>query len=109
MDGHHVWGGDRSLREAALGAASGRWVAGPQFLRSSVQSYGNRADHAPIGDRDEHGGEHDPAGDISKHAEVVALSRLGRGIELTFAPGYAGLGFSDPRRLALMPSASTDS
>jgi hypothetical protein len=25
------------------------------------------------------------------------------------APGYAGLGFSDPRRLALTPSASTDS
>ena len=24
------------------------------------------------------------------------------------APGYAGLGFSDPRRLALTPSASTD-
>ena len=25
------------------------------------------------------------------------------------APGYAGLGFSDPRRLALTPSASADS
>jgi hypothetical protein len=25
------------------------------------------------------------------------------------APGYAGLGFADPRRLALTPSASTDS
>jgi hypothetical protein len=25
------------------------------------------------------------------------------------APGYAGLGFSDPRRLALTPSANTDS
>ena len=25
------------------------------------------------------------------------------------APGYAGLGFSDPRKLALTPSASTDS
>jgi len=25
------------------------------------------------------------------------------------APGYAGLGFCDPRRLALTPSASTDS
>ena len=25
------------------------------------------------------------------------------------APGYAGLGFPDPRRLALTPSASTDS
>jgi len=24
------------------------------------------------------------------------------------APGYTGLGFSDPRRLALTPSASTD-
>ena len=25
------------------------------------------------------------------------------------APGYAGLGFPDPRKLALTPSASTDS
>jgi hypothetical protein len=25
------------------------------------------------------------------------------------APGYAGLGFSDPRKLAFTPSASTDS
>jgi hypothetical protein len=25
------------------------------------------------------------------------------------APGYTGLGFTDPRKLALTPSASTDS
>src|SRR5215470_15101182 len=84
FSGHRVWNHQPWL---AASVPYGRWLTTRRWILRSDESKTTAEAHDYLDER----------------TGVLAAMLAKR------APGYAGLGFSDPRKLALTPSASTDS